>query len=53
MACPGCHTVSCYICRQIIVGYDHFSNVGDQFALFLKGYLGGPARVPYQWLQFD
>ncbi|KAF8415232.1 hypothetical protein L210DRAFT_2744704 [Boletus edulis BED1] len=34
MTCPNCHTVSCYICRKIIVGYDHFSNVGDLFSLF-------------------
>ncbi|KAH7887197.1 hypothetical protein F5I97DRAFT_1873899 [Phlebopus sp. FC_14] len=26
MTCPNCHTVSCYICRKIINGYDHFSN---------------------------
>ncbi|KAG6377314.1 hypothetical protein JVT61DRAFT_15103 [Boletus reticuloceps] len=26
MTCPNCHTVSCYICRKIIIGYDHFSN---------------------------
>ncbi|KAL5526297.1 hypothetical protein ACEPAF_8020 [Sanghuangporus sanghuang] len=24
MTCPNCHTLSCYICRQIIKGYDHF-----------------------------
>lgn len=33
MLCPGCHTVSCYICRKIINnGYEHFSNVGGSFA---------------------
>ncbi|KAF8515364.1 hypothetical protein BU17DRAFT_51893 [Hysterangium stoloniferum] len=26
MTCPICNTLSCYICRQIIVGYDHFNN---------------------------
>ncbi|KAG8216970.1 hypothetical protein J3R82DRAFT_7275 [Butyriboletus roseoflavus] len=27
MTCPGCYTVSCYICRKIISnGYEHFSN---------------------------
>ncbi|KAK0443954.1 uncharacterized protein EV420DRAFT_1017265 [Desarmillaria tabescens] len=25
MACPNCHTLSCYVCRQIITGYDHFN----------------------------
>jgi hypothetical protein len=24
MSCPHCRTLSCYICRQIIKGYDHF-----------------------------
>jgi len=24
MSCPDCHTLSCYICRNIISGYDHF-----------------------------
>ncbi|KAI5984865.1 hypothetical protein EDD15DRAFT_2176650 [Pisolithus albus] len=28
MTCPNCHTLSCYICRQIITGYDHFDRVG-------------------------
>ncbi|EGO04090.1 hypothetical protein SERLA73DRAFT_175842 [Serpula lacrymans var. lacrymans S7.3] len=26
MTCPNCRTVSCYICRQIIQGYEHFGN---------------------------
>ncbi|KAG1725066.1 uncharacterized protein EDB91DRAFT_1169386 [Suillus paluster] len=26
MTCPNCHTVSCYICRKVIIGYDHFGN---------------------------
>ncbi|KAI0713080.1 hypothetical protein C8T65DRAFT_739128 [Cerioporus squamosus] len=25
MTCPNCGTLSCYICRKVIVGYDHFS----------------------------
>ncbi|KAI0689014.1 hypothetical protein BC835DRAFT_280334 [Cytidiella melzeri] len=25
MTCPNCHTVSCYVCRQVITGYDHFN----------------------------
>lgn len=25
MSCPSCHTLSCYVCRQIITGYEHFS----------------------------
>ncbi|KAF9527953.1 hypothetical protein CPB83DRAFT_751558, partial [Crepidotus variabilis] len=24
MCCPNCQTFSCYVCRQIITGYDHF-----------------------------
>ena len=27
MTCPNCATLSCYICRKVIVGYDHFSQV--------------------------
>ncbi|KAF9468244.1 hypothetical protein BDZ94DRAFT_1154032 [Collybia nuda] len=27
MTCPNCHTLSCYICRQVITGYDHFNQV--------------------------
>ncbi|KIJ59963.1 hypothetical protein HYDPIDRAFT_139939 [Hydnomerulius pinastri MD-312] len=26
MTCPNCRTVSCYICRKVINGYDHFGN---------------------------
>ncbi|KAI0944200.1 hypothetical protein AcW1_001960 [Taiwanofungus camphoratus] len=26
MTCPQCGTLSCYVCRQIIRGYDHFGN---------------------------
>ncbi|KAI6027043.1 hypothetical protein EDC04DRAFT_175573 [Pisolithus marmoratus] len=29
MTCPNCSTVSCYICRQIIGGYEHFNQVGS------------------------
>ncbi|KAI6029930.1 hypothetical protein BKA83DRAFT_4225342, partial [Pisolithus microcarpus] len=29
MTCPNCHTLSCYICRQIITGYDHFDRPGQ------------------------
>ncbi|KAK0190321.1 hypothetical protein F5146DRAFT_1043758 [Armillaria mellea] len=25
MVCPNCHTLSCYVCRQVITGYDHFN----------------------------
>jgi hypothetical protein len=24
MTCPNCQTLSCYVCRQIITGYEHF-----------------------------
>src|SRR5882757_9237955 len=33
MSCPNCHTLSCYICRQVIQGYDHF-NQASVFYLF-------------------
>ncbi|KAG1729566.1 hypothetical protein EDB19DRAFT_115472 [Suillus lakei] len=26
MTCPNCRTVSCYICRKVINGYEHFGN---------------------------
>lgn len=26
MTCPNCQTVSCYICREVINGYEHFVN---------------------------
>ncbi|EIW78179.1 hypothetical protein CONPUDRAFT_107947 [Coniophora puteana RWD-64-598 SS2] len=26
MTCPDCRTISCYTCREVIRGYDHFSN---------------------------
>ncbi|EPQ53809.1 hypothetical protein GLOTRDRAFT_78895 [Gloeophyllum trabeum ATCC 11539] len=26
MTCPYCRTLSCYICRQIITGYEHFAH---------------------------
>ncbi|KAF8911320.1 hypothetical protein CPB85DRAFT_1303537 [Mucidula mucida] len=25
MICPNCSTMSCYVCRQVITGYDHFN----------------------------
>ncbi|KAM0790714.1 hypothetical protein ACM66B_004569 [Microbotryomycetes sp. NB124-2] len=28
MRCPSCQTLSCYICRKVIKGYDHFRNAG-------------------------
>ncbi|KAF8532182.1 hypothetical protein JB92DRAFT_2845293 [Gautieria morchelliformis] len=31
MICPNCHTVSCYICREVIVGYNHFGAQGRRF----------------------
>ena len=27
MACPNCMTLSCYVCRKVINGYDHFNEV--------------------------
>ncbi|CCM00543.1 uncharacterized protein FIBRA_02577 [Fibroporia radiculosa] len=26
MTCPNCRTTSCYVCREIITGYEHFNN---------------------------
>lgn len=28
MTCPNCSTVSCYICRKVITGYEHFNQSG-------------------------
>jgi TRIAD3 protein (E3 ubiquitin-protein ligase RNF216) len=25
MTCPHCKTLVCYVCRQVIKGYDHFN----------------------------
>src|SRR6267154_5647581 len=32
MTCPNCSTVSCYICRKVINGYEHFDNVSHDTA---------------------
>ncbi|KAI0665506.1 hypothetical protein C8Q78DRAFT_986254 [Trametes maxima] len=26
MSCPNCMALSCYVCRKLITGYDHFAN---------------------------
>ncbi|KZT66207.1 hypothetical protein DAEQUDRAFT_696012 [Daedalea quercina L-15889] len=26
MVCPNCRTLSCYVCRKVITGYEHFNN---------------------------
>ncbi|KXN82310.1 hypothetical protein AN958_02742, partial [Leucoagaricus sp. SymC.cos] len=36
MTCPNCRTLFCYICRQIITGYDHFNQQPG------RPYVGGP-----------
>jgi len=28
MTCPNCRTTSCYICRKVINGYEHFDQTG-------------------------
>lgn len=28
MTCPNCSTLSCYICRKVITGYEHFNQGG-------------------------
>ncbi|EMD32740.1 hypothetical protein CERSUDRAFT_99118 [Gelatoporia subvermispora B] len=30
MTCPNCQTLSCYVCRQVINGYDHFNTIPGQ-----------------------
>ena len=25
MVCPYCNTLSCYVCREIVTGYEHFN----------------------------
>ncbi|EJD49505.1 hypothetical protein AURDEDRAFT_33559, partial [Auricularia subglabra TFB-10046 SS5] len=27
MMCPYCHTMSCYVCRKVITGYEHFNQM--------------------------
>ncbi|KAF6759266.1 hypothetical protein DFP72DRAFT_1102545 [Ephemerocybe angulata] len=39
MTCPQCQTLSCYICKQEIKGYDHFHTGG-------RRKLGGPSKCP-------
>jgi hypothetical protein len=40
MSCPNCRTLSCYICRQVIKGYDHFSNqVSSVYLVLLSTFL--------------
>jgi len=29
MTCTNCRTRSCYICREVITGYEHFTNKSD------------------------
>jgi TRIAD3 protein (E3 ubiquitin-protein ligase RNF216) len=33
MTCPNCQTVSCYICREVITGYEHFGRINVSPAL--------------------
>ncbi|KAJ7063387.1 hypothetical protein C8F01DRAFT_1132808 [Mycena amicta] len=30
MICPDCHTMSCYVCREVITGYEHFATQPGQ-----------------------
>ncbi|KAJ3908568.1 hypothetical protein F5879DRAFT_316503 [Lentinula edodes] len=30
MTCPHCHTLSCYVCRQQVTGYDHFNQANPR-----------------------
>ncbi|OAX33874.1 hypothetical protein K503DRAFT_775130 [Rhizopogon vinicolor AM-OR11-026] len=30
MTCPNCRTLSCYVCREVIDGYDHFGYDSDE-----------------------
>ncbi|KAK0499446.1 hypothetical protein EDD18DRAFT_852256 [Armillaria luteobubalina] len=36
MSCPNCHTLSCYVCRQVITGYDHFNQQAPGAPIALK-----------------
>lgn len=40
MRCPNCATLSCYVCRQVIVGYDHFDQVRRHESLSPCGLTG-------------
>jgi hypothetical protein len=33
MTCPKCRSLSCYVCRALIKGYDHFDQVSLPFDL--------------------
>ncbi|KAF7294852.1 hypothetical protein MIND_01023100 [Mycena indigotica] len=30
MICPGCNAMSCYVCRKLITGYEHFASMPGQ-----------------------
>ncbi|KAG2352593.1 hypothetical protein BDR07DRAFT_1313156 [Suillus spraguei] len=36
MTCPNCRTVSCYVCREVINGYEHFGNSNPHNTLIDK-----------------
>jgi hypothetical protein len=38
MTCPNCQTPSCYICRQVMKGYNHFSNQVGIFGVLLSDF---------------
>ncbi|CAK5264691.1 unnamed protein product [Mycena citricolor] len=48
MTCPFCHTKSCYLCRKVITGYDHFL---PQFPMQPGGV--GPSRVDGKCVLWD
>lgn len=56
MTCTYCHTVSCYVCRSIIRGYDHFDEV-RLFYLFPKNILTkaiiATRSSANQWFEFE
>ena len=48
IVCPHCSTTSCYICRQVITGYDHFDmNRPDEVALSDHCQLWDPVELRY------
>ncbi|KIM37082.1 hypothetical protein M413DRAFT_281321 [Hebeloma cylindrosporum] len=49
MTCPNCRTLSCYVCRKVVTGYEHFDQVHleSYFALFLLLFFGFLPPFPF------
>ncbi|KAF7363529.1 hypothetical protein MSAN_01009400 [Mycena sanguinolenta] len=45
MTCPNCFSLSCYVCRQLITGYDHFNQQPGQPAVVGTSKAGGKCAL--------